>query len=101
MALHELDDRVKLLINQQFPSENAAAKAFGIPQATLNRITSGQHRVPRISTLLRIAECCEVTLDWLIDGKGEGPDPFVQKRRRVADLERELADLKLELEWAK
>lgn len=68
------ETRITQLIDHEFAgSENAAAKEIGIPQPTLNRITSGQRTLPHTSTLLKIAETFGASLDWLVNGTGRGP----------------------------
>lgn len=69
-----LKDRVTQLIEQfHGGTVYAAAKGWGVPLQTLYRIASGQTPNPRASVLARIAEACEVSVEWLLSGKGPGP----------------------------
>lgn len=54
-----------------FPSQSALARASGIPQPTINRILKGAGKKgPESQTLVRLAQACEVTFDWLQEGIG-------------------------------
>lgn len=61
-------DRLALLIGTEEPFR--WAKRMGIPSATFARIWSG-NSIPKHEHLCRIAERCEVSLDWLLMGRGE------------------------------
>lgn len=78
----DLADRVKLLIDTYWEGNvNRAAKALGIPQPTLQRIGSGKTPNPRVKLLQQIASGCNVSTDWLLTGKGEGPPSQDEKGR--------------------
>src|SRR4051794_33478520 len=75
----ELGGRIGQLIRSRHGAVNSAAKAMGIPQRTLAAIVSGEIKNPRAELVTRVAQFHQVTTDWLLTGKGEGPeqrDPF-------------------------
>lgn len=70
----ELKDRVRILVDYYWDgSVNRAASALGIPQQTLNRIATGHTPNPRATLVSKIASGSNVSLDWLLKGKGAGP----------------------------
>jgi transcriptional regulator with XRE-family HTH domain len=71
--------RVLGLVEFAHPSVNAAAKAIGIPQRTLARIVTGEMPNPRAEVLRRIAAFYDVSVDWLLTGKGKGPGEWTTR----------------------
>ncbi len=60
-------------LRQRYGSVNAAARAMGMPEATLHRLHTGERDNPTLETLRRIADGLDVPLSTLIeqmDGKG-------------------------------
>jgi transcriptional regulator with XRE-family HTH domain len=86
--------RVKSLLNRSGENQSSFANSVGIDRSALSQLLSGQStRLPRVETLLNIAERHAVSLDWLlglsqdeaITGElrpsmeiEEGPDNFEQ-----------------------
>lgn len=86
--------RVKSLLNRSGENQSSFANSVGIDRSALSQLLSGQStRLPRVETLLNIAERHTVSLDWLlglsqdeaITGElrpsmeiEEGPDNFEQ-----------------------
>lgn len=62
---------------------NAAATSMGIPQQTLQRVVSGKTANPRISVLDAIAKGSLASVDWLLSGKGRGPQEHDERGRLV------------------
>lgn len=55
-----------------FKSQNALARASGIPQPTINRILKGVGKKgPEAHTLAQLAAACNVAFDWLHEGIGD------------------------------
>lgn len=54
-------------------SVNAAARAIGLPQATLAQIVKERIKRPRAETLARIAARYNVSVDWILSGEGKAP----------------------------
>jgi len=55
-----------------FKSQNALARASGIPQPTINRILKGVGKKgPEAHTLALLAAACNVAFDWLHEGIGD------------------------------
>ena len=53
------------------PSQSALARASGIPQPTINRILKNTGKKgPETNTLVQLAQACNVSAQWLMDGTG-------------------------------
>lgn len=53
------------------PSQSALARASDIPQPTINRILKGVGKKgPEAHTIVRLAEACNVSFQWLFEGLG-------------------------------
>lgn len=53
------------------PSQSALARASGVPQPTINRILKGTGKKgPETSTIVQLAQACNVAAQWLMDGTG-------------------------------
>lgn len=59
---------------RRFESQSALSRASGVPQPTINRILKGTTSKPDLDTLRALAKSLEVTLEWLTDEVGPGPD---------------------------
>lgn len=69
-----IGERISHLISLRgLGSVRRAALAVGIPQQTLDRIIRGEAASPRIGTLQKIAEAFDVSIEWLVTGKGDLP----------------------------
>lgn len=56
----------------RFKSQNALARASGIPQPTINRALGGKGKKgPETETLKALAAACHVNFEWLNEGIGE------------------------------
>ncbi|MFZ3286594.1 MAG: helix-turn-helix transcriptional regulator [Telluria sp.] len=65
---NRLDEAMKAA---KFESQSALSRASGVPQPTINRILKGPTKKgPETDTLMKLAAACNVTLDWLREGKG-------------------------------
>jgi transcriptional regulator with XRE-family HTH domain len=51
----------------------ALAKEVGVSASTVTRWRSGSH-LPDAAELASVAGKCGVTLDWLVNGVGDGPN---------------------------
>jgi transcriptional regulator with XRE-family HTH domain len=59
--------RIKSLLNRSGENQSAFAQSVGIDRSALSQLLSGQStRLPRVETLLNIAERHAVSLDWLL-----------------------------------
>ncbi len=59
--------RIKSLLNRSGENQSAFAHSVGIDRSALSQLLSGQStRLPRVETLLNIAERHSVSLDWLL-----------------------------------
>jgi transcriptional regulator with XRE-family HTH domain len=55
-----------------FESQSALHRASGVPQPTINRILKGVGKKgPEAHTLVKLAQACNVSFDWLHEGQGE------------------------------
>ena len=65
--LHKLfQDRLTSLIQQTGQSKGAFAETIGIDRSALSQMLDGRTtRLPRVETMARIAECHNVSMDWL------------------------------------
>jgi phage repressor protein C with HTH and peptisase S24 domain len=61
---------VEAMKDAGFPSQTALARASGVPQPTINRIINKVAGTPETQTLQKIADACEVSVLWLLDGTG-------------------------------
>jgi len=60
-------DRLKILLGRSATSQSAFAASVGIDRSALSQLLAGQStRLPRVETLLNIAEHHGVSLDWLL-----------------------------------
>lgn len=57
------------------PSYNSLEKAHGLSSGTLSRVMLGERAEFAMSTVEAIARALQVSLDWLMEGKGEAPKP--------------------------
>lgn len=55
---------------------------IGVGAATISKYESG--RVPKTYILAKIAEFGNVTVDWILEGKGNAPQSYIAKRERQA-----------------
>lgn len=63
-------DRLRLAINNKFSSQKEFAEEFDIKQNTLSNYITGRTE-PDIKTIVFLAESLDVTLEWLLTGKGK------------------------------
>lgn len=67
----------------------AFAERSGVPQPTVSKYIRGQGTAPRLDIAARLAEAAGCTLEWLVWGKGDGPDSesgFIRVPRYDATL---------------
>jgi hypothetical protein len=82
----DLCGRVNALIDRFFGGNRTkAAKAWAVPQPTVQRLAVGTTETVRATTLARIAEMHDTTIDWLMSGRGPNPlsndpVPYVEYR---------------------
>jgi transcriptional regulator with XRE-family HTH domain len=62
-------DRLKTLI-EEFPSLSAFARSCGIAESTIRKWRDGDSEPDR-DKLVALAEAANVSLEWLVAGKGE------------------------------
>jgi len=60
-----LSARIKRLMNSMLLNGNEFADYTGIPRSTLNRYLN-ERRVPKLSYIVKMAERCNVSIDWLL-----------------------------------
>ncbi|WP_163304466.1 hypothetical protein [Enterobacter ludwigii] len=67
-------ERIFSLVDK-YPSRNEAAKAWGINLNTLQNYYKRREQapIPRLGLLQKIAECENVSIEWLRDGVGQSP----------------------------
>lgn len=64
------------------PSQNALARLSDVPQPTINRILKGVGKKgPEAHTVVRLAEACNVSFQWLYEGTG----PMERERKQESD----------------
>ena len=83
----ELSDRLDLAMRLRgIESQSELHRRSGVPQPTINRILKGTTTKPDTTTVQRLAEALDVSLTWLLDGIGEGPDlPKREGKRHLSD----------------
>ncbi len=69
IILSTLSDRVKLLIDNNGLSVNAAAEKINVPPPRLNDIVKGKTKNPHAKTLTKIAKGFGVSETWLLTGE--------------------------------
>jgi Zn-dependent peptidase ImmA (M78 family) len=67
-VMQEISDRVLGLIEESGLSRGAFAQRIGLDDSKLSKSLSGVRRFSSLD-LARIAEACEVTVDWLVTGE--------------------------------
>ncbi|MFT4464377.1 MAG: hypothetical protein ACMX3H_06105 [Sodalis sp. (in: enterobacteria)] len=79
-------DRIAQLA-RRYPSRSAAARAWGININTLNSYYKREANppMPRENLLSRIAECEEITLEWLQSGDDKTPNK-IEDRDGLVDM---------------
>lgn len=71
----ELSDRLDLAMRVRgVESQSALHRLAGVPQPTINRILKGTTANPDTDTVKKLADALGVSLTWLLDGVGRGPD---------------------------
>ncbi len=68
-------ERVRWLRASAGLSMRSLSDLAGLDPSHVRLIESGERDDPRSKTLSQLANVTGVTLDWLIDGKGDTPDP--------------------------
>jgi transcriptional regulator with XRE-family HTH domain len=67
----------------RIPSQNALAKASGVPQATISRILKGNGKKgPETETVRKLAAAVNVSFEWLNEGSG----PKQRNAHKTADV---------------
>ena len=66
-----LSERVAQSLDFTGLSQVEIAKITGLHQQNISDIVRGTVKNPKIETLIKIAEICNIDLKWLITGKGE------------------------------
>jgi len=76
------------------PSQNALARLSDIPQPTINRILKGVGKKgPEAHTVVRLAEACNVSFQWLYEGIGpKEREPRTQREETPAETIRVSVD---------
>lgn len=81
-------------------SQSALARASGVPQATISRILKGDSKKgPETDTLKKLAAACNVSFDWLNEGRaqtnrgGSSRLALVHTPNTAADEDALLADI--------
>lgn len=73
-----------------FPDKvTSFAARIGVPQGTISKYLKGQGLGPRLDICAKIASGAGISLDWLVWGRGEGPDHttgFIRVPRYDASL---------------
>ena len=78
---NRLDAAMKMA---KIPSQNALARASGVPQPTINRILKGSGKNgPETETIRKLAIACNVSFEWLNEAIG---DP-IRSKSLVGDKE--------------
>jgi transcriptional regulator with XRE-family HTH domain len=67
----EVNDRIKLLIEEKAKSERDFALRIGINQATLNYYTSGKRKLSLETIYAILGTFQDVSAEWLLRGEGE------------------------------
>lgn len=84
-APNRLAENVAALLKLRDMSENALAKATGIPQPTINRIVKGESREPRQSNIEAIAAHFGLQPSELLKSSPEDAVKLATLQRRVAE----------------
>jgi transcriptional regulator with XRE-family HTH domain len=88
-------ERLKILLARSSISQSAFATSVGIDRSALSQLLAGQStRLPRVETLLNIAERHGVSLDWLLglsqdEGITGGLRPSFEIEEALASSERQ------------
>lgn len=88
--LDSIGDRIRGLRCLRGLSQEALAKAASVSNMTISRYERGVIIDPHSATLKRIADVLGATTDWLLTGKGDGPDVHAHRVTEAAAV-REVA----------
>lgn len=64
--------RMRILRSASGLTQDAAAEACGVSQASLSRWERGE-AAPPVDFIAKLAEIGGISLDWLVRGEGDGP----------------------------
>ncbi|WP_181321167.1 helix-turn-helix domain-containing protein [Sphingomonas sp. PP-CE-3G-477] len=88
-------------INKGLDTQREAAAWLGVNEATYNQHendTRGKGKIPR-DAAAHYAQRLGVSLDWLITGKGEGPQPSIEPTAEdIEQMIREIIEAELKLD---
>jgi len=102
-------DRVRDLIRERSFTQHDFAVQIGLDDSKLSKALSGSRRFSSLD-LARIAEVCEVTVDWLITGEepplalaarttGGSAGKAIREARRLSTMRSDMADLGFPQPW--
>ena len=70
-SAREIQRRLNLVVEERFDGVQARfVETCGVTRDTASKWFGTSARVPDTRTLARVAECCSVSLDWLVLGRG-------------------------------
>lgn len=69
-------------------SQSALHRASGVPQPTISRILKGTTEQPDAATMQRLADALRISLEWLLQGRGPGPDDSPDLKVRALPAEK-------------
>ena len=85
--MEEIKDRFKFVMNREGMTAKAFAEAIGISPSTVTHILNGRNKCPSTEVLLHLHnKYPDVTMDWLLFGKGQQPNTAAGLGSEAADL---------------
>ena len=81
-----LSKRIRELMEKQGLTKADLSKNTGVPAATIGYIVDGSTYNPRIATLLTIANCLNVSIDFLVGSPCEKSETNIESKRAKAPL---------------
>ena len=79
-----LSKRIRELMEKQGLTKADLSKDTGVPAATIGYIVDGSTYNPRIATLLTIANCLNVSIDYLVGSPCEKSEVNIESKRAPA-----------------
>lgn len=84
----DMIERIKHIKKESSLTNEDLSQKTNIPIGTLSKILSGNTKDPQISNIIKIAECFEVSADYLIFGKTKTSNLLSDKENKLIEAYR-------------
>lgn len=99
----EIGQRIRFARRQQGMNQKKLGEAVGVTTSSVGHYEIGKSK-PSIEVLIKIADVCQVTVDWLVRGGNEteeelelasNPPPVYRSKSRYSDMHRDVLEVLL------